>query len=192
MILKEKNLKKILKIPICFIAMLIAVKCFAHKISKSLAKFLLFIGSFFDFINSFISFIIHEYLFKIKKEKHRYLFYRIIDMVTFSISLLILITVFFIYKQATISFLHKKNLNYNLSTIYKMFLSTIISLKLYYYLNNIYNKLYFKTKKSKKRIFSQLHKNLTFKKTYKIVENLKILIENKIYNSGVIIHACQK
>ncbi len=287
-ILKEKNLKKILRTTIYFTIILIVAKFIVYKLSGSLAIFSLLVDSFFDFIGSFISFSAYEYSLKDKTEKYRYGFYGIVDIATVFISSLVLVTVFFIYKQAIEHILHKSMLNYDLSTIFIMFLSTVISIIISYYLKIVYNKskllilkgeiahykadgytngsilisilvcrfVYnhylidpiiaiiigyvvakpaieilkealnnilskeiddeiknkiidilknennvlgyhnFKTRKSGERIFIQIYieinKNLTFEKAHEIVENLEILVENKIENSEIIIHACPR
>lgn len=288
MTLEKKKLKKILRIPIYLTLLLIMAKYFIYKSSGSLAIFSLFTDSFFDFVGSFISLIAYKYSLKNKTEKYQYGFYGIIDLATIIISVLVLITTFFIYKHAITNILYKNTLEYDAPTILVLLLSTIVSLVLVYFLKIVYDKTKllvikgeiahyeadgftnggvllsvivckfihnhylvdpviamiigylvakpaievmtealnnilskeidseikekiietlklekdivgyhnFKTRKSGERVFIQIYleinKDLTFEKAHAIVEKMEDLIENKIENSEIIIHACPK
>lgn len=140
MIIDKDKLKKTLKIPIYFTIILIVAKFLVFKLSGSLAVFSLFIDSFFDCISSFISLYAYKYSLKGKTEKYKFGFYGIIDLATIFISSLVLLTVFFIYKESIIHILQRNILYYDLSTIIIMLLSTVISLIIAHYLKIVYEK----------------------------------------------------
>lgn len=135
----RKKLKKILKIPIYLTSFLIISKFIIFKIDGSLAVLSLCLDSFFDFISSWISLIVYKYSTKEKTDKYQYGFYIIVDIATVLMSIFVIITAVFIFRQAIINIINHIELKYSMSSVIIMTLSTIFSFIIMSFLEKVYN-----------------------------------------------------
>lgn len=135
----RKKLRRILRIPVYLTSLLIVAKFIIFKIDGSLAILSLCLDSFFDFISSCISLIAYKYSTKEKTEKYQYGFYGIVDIATVLMSMFVIVTAVFIFRQATINIISHRELRYSMSSVIIMVLSTIFSVIIILFLKRAYN-----------------------------------------------------
>lgn len=136
----EERVKKLLKIPVYLTLLMIVAKFVIYSITGSLSILSLFADSFFDFISSIISLMAYKYSKKSKTEKYQYGFYGIIDITTIAISIMILATSFIILHKAIINIINKSVLQYDLSSMLVMTISSLFSIVIAFVLKQSYKK----------------------------------------------------
>lgn len=125
--MNHRKLDKVLSIPVILSTVLVIAKLLVFKIDRSLSILSLCIDSIFDLISSCILLVAYNYSIKEKNDYYKYGFYGIADIAAVCTSVFVLITVYFIYKNALINIINKKVLDYSNITIFVMLVSTIIS-----------------------------------------------------------------
>ena len=126
--MNDRRIKKVLSLPIILSLILVLAKLIIFKVEGSLSILSLCVDSIFDFISSTVILFAYNYSIKEKNDDYKYGFYGIADIAILFTSVLILITIFLIYKNAVVNIINKKALNY--SNIAIMVMSTIASLVL--------------------------------------------------------------
>ena len=126
--MNDRRIKKVLSLPIILSLILVLAKLIIFKVEGSLSILSLCVDSIFDFISSTVILFAYNYSIKEKNDDYKYGFYGIADIAILFTSVLILITIFLIYKNAVVNIINKKTLNYSNIAIIVMSISTIISL----------------------------------------------------------------